>query len=378
MKKKICIIVAILCALLSLSGCDKKVDPTSKKADSASEQINQQTNDPDLPQVDYNTVYNSLLEEFYYMIKYANIQGEVKEGFWGAVEAAKAFEDEALSKIGYLIEDINSDGIKELLIGISDEGEYAYTKNDLYAVYTLVVQSPTLVVESMGRGYNSLMDGGKIFGYGSNGAAFREFGEYSLEEEAKLKCSDFNFSYDIDGDYTNIGFIHNKNGSSDVNDAGSEHLTQDEFEAREAAFVARTVKLEFTPFSTFTPTGDGSEYFNGEMEGEPLFMTINGNWISNVAGAENWVLNLDLYSDGSASYRCGINESEYLVHFRGSWKPSSETTAITLEMNDEYEGGSFNGEFIWNIYNDSLTLMHKSGDTFIYGMDGATFTFHKK
>ncbi len=381
MKKTICIIMAILLALVSMTGCEfekLKVKQKSKSSTLGGKKSKGNTGSNGKKDIDYDKIYNSVLEEYYYMIKYANNQGEVKEGFMGVVEAAQAFEDEALDEIGYLITDINDDDIKELLVGISDNTEDVYFKNDLYALYTLKGESPTLVLEGRSRNWYSLIDGGKIFNCGSNGAAFRIFGEYSLGKEAELKCSDFYFSFDKDGSYTNIGFFHNTTGIYDMAQADELDISEDEFRAKEEALAKRTIKLSFTPFSNFTPSGDGAEIFNANNSGDPLYMTIKGNWSTIVeADGEDLVLLLDLYSDGSAAYKIGFYESEIVVYYRGRWTPSSGATTITLDMDDEYGSGPFKGEFLWNVNNDTLTLMHKSGEPLLDDMVGKSISFNK-
>ena len=375
MKKIIWIIMAMLIMLACLMGCNDKKSETEI---SDGEQVEENTVVSEREEIDYDTIYNPVLEEFYYMIKYANNQNDIKDGFTGVIEASLAFENEALSEIGYLISDINGDGIKELLVGISDEEEI-YVKNDLYAIYTLKNDSPTLVAEGRSRNWYSLIDGGNIFNFGSNGAAYRIFGEYSLGNEAELNCKDFYFSYDKDGSYANIGFFHNTTGIYDMAQAKELDISQGEFEEKEDALAKRTVKLVFTPFSSFEPSGDGAEIFNAEQSDEPVFMTVNGEWSTIVeTDVEDWVLDLNLFSDGSASYKIGYYASEYAVYYRGRWNLSSGNTAITLEMNDEYGSGPFNGEFLWNVKNDTLTLMHKDGDPLLYEMNGKSVTFNKK
>ncbi len=375
MKKKFCMMMAILMVLACVAGCKGGTTETAMPAgeDTTANAGGAEEN------IDYDSIYDSVLEEYYYMIKYANNQSEVKDGFMGVVEAAQAFESEALHEIGYLLSDINSDGVKELLIGISDETEGVYVKNDLYALYTVLNNSPRLVAEGRSRSWHSLIDGGKLFHFGSNGAAYRIFGEYSLGNEANLIPIDFYFSYDKDGSYENIGYFHNTTAIYEMAQAEELHISQEEFEGLEDALAKRTVKLTFTPFASFTPAGDGAEIFNADTTGDPLFMTINGNWSTIMeTPEEDWVLALDLYSDGSAAYKVGYYESEFVVYYRGKWSPSSGKTAITLDMNDEYGSGPFKGEFLWNVNRGVLTLMHKSGDPLLYGMEGKSVTFTRK
>ncbi len=376
MKKKLGIFALVFCLALTFGGCEEKnKDKTSeKKAESSASET--ETGKA----VDYDKVYDNLLEEYYYTIEYASNQSDIKEGFMGVVEVGSYLEDEALDVIGYKIEDINGDGIKELLIGQSYDEEYAYVKNDLYAMYTLVIDSPTLVLEGRSRNSYSLMDKGEIYNGGSNGASYRIFGTYSLGEEGNLVCSDFNFSYERSNDYTDIGFFHNTTGEYDKNKAEEMQISEEEFGEMENSLGKRTIAIDFTPFRNFTPKGDGEEIFNADTTGDPVLWTVNGNWdcLMRDEDGQQWMLSLDLYSDGSGSYRCGPYESEYIVHFRGKWARGSEKTRITLDMEDSYGSGPFNGEFMWNVKNDTLTLVHTDGDPFLYGTEGKPLEFTKR
>ena len=376
MKKKIGILAMILCLALNFAGCEEKdKQKTSDKGakSSASEKEAEK-------KMDYDTAYDELLEKFYYTIKYASQQGETEEGFEGVVETGSYLEDEALDVIGYKIEDINGDGVKELLIGQSYDDEYAYVKNDLYALYTLVSDSPVLLLEGRSRNSYSLMDKGEIYNGGSNGASYRIFGTYSLGKDGKLICSNFNFSFERSNDYTDIGFFHNTTGIYDKAKSEEMAISEDEFRELEASLAKRTVEIDFTPFRGYTPKGDGEEIFNADTTGDPVLWTVNGNWecLMRDEDGQEWMLSLDLYSDGSGSYRCGPYESEYLVHFRGRWRKGSERTRIVLDMEDSYGSGPFNGEFIWNVKNDTLTLLHADGDVLLYGTEDKALEFTKR
>ena len=236
MKKITCIIMALLMAFVCMTGCENEKSEKEEKSDISifgGKKSEDDTEEKGKKTADYDTIYNSVLEEYYYMIEYANNQNELDEKFMGVVEAARAFEDEALNEIGYLITDINGDGIKELLVGISDDTDDDYLKNDIYALYTLKGDSPSFVLGSRSRNWYSLIDGNKVFNCGSNGAAFRIFGEYTLGDDGELDCNDFYFSYDKDGSYTNIGFFHNTTGIYDMAEADELDISEDEFREKE-------------------------------------------------------------------------------------------------------------------------------------------------
>ena len=367
MRKKLAVLALAMCLVISFAGCQQQSGDT----DDGNEPHTEKT-------VDYDTVYNEIIEEFYHTIKYADLQGEVKEGLNGVVEAGSYMGEDALDEIGYLLKDINNDGIKELLVGQSYSDEYAYVKNDLYAVYTLVGDSPVFVLEGRSRNCYSLMEEGKIYNGGSNGASYRVFGTYTLGKEGKLVCEDFNFSYDKSS-YDDIGFFHNTTGVYEKSEAKEMDIDYEEFEEMENALAEKTIVLEFKPFSDFTPSGDGKEQFNGDPGDKPVFFTINGNWTCDTKSSDGqrWTLFVDLYSDGSAAYKCGPYLSELLVYYRGTWKTVSDTN-IELNLEDEYGNGPFKGEFTWNIKNGVLTLLHVNGDAFVYSTEGKALTFTKK
>jgi len=120
-------------------------------------------------ETDYEQIYQGVLEQFYSLLTEG---GEELEGIGGAIgvmeltwmfgEAENGLED-----IGYCITDVNGDGIEELLIGQTAWERSAY----LCAVYTCVDGRAVCALESWARSRFFLMEDGRFYYEGSQGAA---------------------------------------------------------------------------------------------------------------------------------------------------------------------------------------------------------------
>lgn len=76
-------------------------------------------------------------------------------------------------KVGYCMEDLDGDGVPELLIG-SVEGSY------IYAMYTMKEGAPVLVLRGSERNTYQLVSDGAFFSRGSNGAACTGYNFYTF------------------------------------------------------------------------------------------------------------------------------------------------------------------------------------------------------
>ena len=79
---------------------------------------------------------------------------------------------------GYIIRDINNDGIDELII-LHAGGQY-YEDAMIIALYTLVNQKPTLVLTGANRSSFYLGKDGSLVNYGSDGAAYSRYYVFDL------------------------------------------------------------------------------------------------------------------------------------------------------------------------------------------------------
>lgn len=359
--KKLFLILTLVC----LAGCGSKatVEPTAEP-----------TIEPTAEPVNYMEVYDGVIQEYYNVIKNPDAYDDQEEGKMGVIETAHYLGDSALSEIGYLLRDINGDEIPELIIGSSDDG---YTANTIYALYTIKDNNPSFVLEGRSRSSYALMEGNSLFYCGSNGAAYRLFGEYKLGKDGELVCCDFNFSYEKNNNLEDIGFYHNTTGVYDKSKAEEMKITDDEFWGMEEKLAKKTAKLKFTPFSEFKPMNEPEATVAPEPTANPT-ADFCGTWRCNskTSDGSNWVLEVGILADGSASYKCGPPQSEWMVDYIGNWSANGEN--ITLTMRDRYEGDNFSGVFKASRSGGSLSLQHLSGDSFLYGTEGKTFVFSAK
>lgn len=151
---------------------------------------------------------------------------DLREGMIGVFEIALQSRIEIMSKVGYAIIDINSDGTKELLLCEVDE----FTKEScigtrILCAYTVSDGEPVLLFEGGYRNSYYLLDDMRLFNEGAESAAKSGFGCFELTgSEAALSCVEF---YLMSGnDDMTVSYYRNETGSWDTGE--SEVLDVDE------------------------------------------------------------------------------------------------------------------------------------------------------
>lgn len=223
-------------------------------------------NDADAEEMRLTEAYRIVLDSAYGLI--AGVGSDVSdidylEGLTGLDEFVHITEfeniDERLACVGYRFEDLNGDGISELLImeaadasGMNDadgatEGSGAGSASlnqpgditipnapqnasgsRLFAAYTLVDGKPYCVLESMYRNSYSLTEDGTFFNQGSAGAMYSIFAEEKLSKDGTtMSCIDYWFTYEKDESFQEIGYYHNTTGDWDKN--LSEEVGEEEY-----------------------------------------------------------------------------------------------------------------------------------------------------
>lgn len=165
---------------------------------------------------------------------------------------------EAPYRCGYLLKDLNDDGVPELLIGeISSAGKYeqengvSYSGSIVQAVYTLADGEALNILEGWGRNRYDWTDVGHFFNRASAGAAHYIFADYKLSKDGRgLDCDGYWFTYDQeDGDEVRLQHYYNTSGEWDP--AASEQISADEFQSAEAKLEKKIAMLPLTPFSQY-------------------------------------------------------------------------------------------------------------------------------
>lgn len=226
---------------LILTGCsNNKIAPSDSS----------QTTAESAPIFDVS-IYDEIITKVKDVIALAGA-GEAPEGMEGIHEFASIYAEEAFELLCYQYQDLNGDNIPELLIGVSVNQPDTYARNQIYLAYTVVDQVPTQILASNYRNSYSLFSDGTFGQFGSAGALYSIFGEYSLSQDNKLVCTDYYFTHEIDGDFENIGVFHNQTGNFDVASSNQDAMTPDEFYEYQEEQARRILPLsDAKPLSGF-------------------------------------------------------------------------------------------------------------------------------
>lgn len=198
----------------------------------------------------YENMYRDVLNSNYKIVTGGMDSYEYSEGTSGIGEVVMGGNENAMDTIGYTFVDSNNDGVAELVIGaISEEKDGKYYGEYIYSVYTHDVM-PQLILEGWSRNRCFLLDDGTYYTEGSSGAMYSVFENYVLgANESELTCLDYYFTKEKDETFEEYGFYHNTTGEWDI--TVSDELGEEEYWNIAATYSARTIPLEFTPFSNY-------------------------------------------------------------------------------------------------------------------------------
>lgn len=216
MKKKY---IVMLLTVVFMAGCgdvsdlnDTKIIQTeeiSSEIESESIAEKPQTNDS-------LKAYENIIAHTYEFIIADKQEITMTEGLTGIAEACMGAEtDEILSRIGYMLYDVDSNGEEELII--AEMGEGYYWANRILSMYSLSEGKPVLVIDGWARNRFYILNDGTIYNEGSGGAAYTTFATYHMAEDGiSLSPIDYYFSDYVDASTQEGGWFHNTTGESDV------------------------------------------------------------------------------------------------------------------------------------------------------------------
>lgn len=181
------------------------------------------------------------------------LYGEILDGYFDALLQGfgpQEYMDRGLNylvgivgdvdKVGYAMDDVDGDGVSELMIGSVDEGL-------IYAMYTVKDGQETQVIDAMERSTYQLTSDGLILNRGSNSAASYGYNLYRLEN-GSLQFQDA-LVFDAAKDEKNPWFYtKNPEWAQDA----LESVDTEVGETTEQNLLDSTVKISFIPFSQYT------------------------------------------------------------------------------------------------------------------------------
>ena len=160
---------------------------------------------------------------------------EIKDGETGLLEACYGG-----TGVGYAIEDLNADGVPELILGPADG-------SSIYALYTGSGSEPVLLLEGWARNYWQYLGGGRFYVSGSGGVAYNMVGTFVLPRDGReLVCEDFYFTYELDESFEEFGVFHNTEGLWDTSVSELLDMTYDDLWALDEEWSAQAQPLDLT------------------------------------------------------------------------------------------------------------------------------------
>ena len=211
-----------------------------------------------MPEVDYLPVYREKLDFFHHALTNGIEDWEYGKGEAGLLEYIMNMpEPDTLEKVGYTIQDLNGDGIPELLIVQVDEPVTDEAKGKvIFAAFSAVDDKVELIFEGWYRNAFYYLGDGKVYNTGSAGAMYSIFGTYRLSADGrKLDCEDYYFTYEKDESLQEIGYYYNNRCELEKSISTELDGGQEAFEQTQSAFSSQIQTLSITPFSKYQASG---------------------------------------------------------------------------------------------------------------------------
>ena len=160
---------------------------------------------------------------------------EIKDGETGLLEACYGG-----TGVGYAIEDLNADGVPELILGPADG-------SSIYALYTGSGSEPVLLLEGWARNYWQYLGGGRFYVFGAGGVSYNMVGTFVLPRDGQeLACEDFYFTYELDESFEEFSVFHNTEGLWDTSVSEQLDMTYDDLWALDEEWSAQAQPLDLT------------------------------------------------------------------------------------------------------------------------------------
>ena len=235
-------------------GSGSETEEEVRTVDTVTEET--EAEETEAPGIDYEEIYTPVLSSIREMIQEGyDFEKDYDYGTTGIVERIMyPGDDDLMQVIGYVIEDINGDGIDELLIGENAVSDYndSGSVSFVYSGYTCKEDKPVCFMEGWGRNTQSYMGNGHFYNAGSNGAASSVFGEWHLEPGGDSQTWDDFYFTEWDEENEEIMLFHNQSGSYDFEESERLNTTDDEFYTQMDNY--KCVPIDWIPIERFRGT----------------------------------------------------------------------------------------------------------------------------
>lgn len=153
-----------------------------------------------------------------------------------------------LENIGYTFQDIDGNGVDELIIGEVCDTHYQY----IISIFTLENKTAVPILEGWARNRYYILSNGLIYNSGSGGAAYSSYETFHLNDN-KLETVEHVVSSDEELQKS-TGWFYNTTGICDINQA--DIIPIDTADQIIGTWESMTVKLDYTLFNDYTPSSN--------------------------------------------------------------------------------------------------------------------------
>ena len=201
--------------------------------------------------------YKDILDCVYEVITKDEVSDDVIGMVGPGIPEARIGTSPAASRVGYVLYDVDGNGVWELIIADtdSDPGSEIWD-NRILSMYTLHDDNAVTVIDGWMRNRYYILNDGTIYNEGSGGAAYTTFATYHIADDGlSLVPADYYFSdYLDDAAYAagTVSWFHNTAGEHDVNKSEIMEFENDEipWEMQEK-FESQIMQLDLTFFSDY-------------------------------------------------------------------------------------------------------------------------------
>lgn len=229
----------------------------------------------------------------------------VAEADYGIFEAGYDLTpEETLENVGYVFDDLNQDGISELILGSIEEEKLGhFYGSNIIAIYTCQEEEIKFVCAGWSRNYVGWLGENRFCELGSAGAAYSVMTEYEfLPEETELHCIDQYFTEED-------GIYHNQTGSWDLEDSELSDMDGDEFWTLWDDYRNSSCSFELIPFSHYSYAGGQ----RGERQEQDETVTVS--WADEMMATYDDYDEFDAY-DGADQVWVAFSTTDDVKNFK--------------------------------------------------------------